>query len=359
MNIKALYIIFGILVLAAGAAVVSKYAVNTEVSNENKYSDLIRVDAPIVNATISSPLVVSGSARGAWYFEASFPVRLLDANGMELVSAPAQAQGDWMTENFVPFSVTLNFIKPITKTGILILKNDNPSGLSENDKEVRIPVQFSEYKEVGFSEFGKEVFLNVGGRVSYPGGLSVALVKINDSRCMKGVVCVWAGELSAVLSVDNSILSMMAREISVGTATNKSVRVGNYTFSLAGATENSATIIVSSGPSPVSTGSGSVVGYVHLGPTCPVEKFPPDPGCADRPYVNAKVEFLPKTGGVSVNSVFTDNMGRFETKLGAGEYMTTIYQKTTLSLPSCPTVEFSIRADQDTRIEISCDTGIR
>jgi spore germination protein GerM len=56
----------------------------------------------------------------------------------------AQAQGDWMTTNFVPFSSTLTFSTPTTPTGILVLQKDNPSGLPENDAEIRIPVRFAE-----------------------------------------------------------------------------------------------------------------------------------------------------------------------------------------------------------------------
>lgn len=102
----------------------------------------IRVTAPLPGALVASPLVVKGEARGNWYFEASFPVRLRDANGKELVAKPAQAQGEWMTTEFVPFEVTLNFAKPTTKTGTLILERDNPSGLPEHAAQVEIPVTF-------------------------------------------------------------------------------------------------------------------------------------------------------------------------------------------------------------------------
>src|SRR4051812_32842409 len=44
-------------------------------------ADLIQVNAPKPNDLVKSPLTVTGKARGTWYFEASFPVRLEDANG--------------------------------------------------------------------------------------------------------------------------------------------------------------------------------------------------------------------------------------------------------------------------------------
>jgi hypothetical protein len=91
---------------------------------------------------VASPLTVTGEARGNWYFEASFPVKLLDANGNEIVVSYAQAQGEWMTEDFVPFMSTLTFAAPSTPTGTLVLQKDNPSGLPENDNSVSVPVTF-------------------------------------------------------------------------------------------------------------------------------------------------------------------------------------------------------------------------
>src|ERR1035437_3698542 len=59
--------------------------------------------------TVASPLQITGQAPGTWYFEASFPVKIYDANGQLLGNVPAQAQSDWMTENLVPFAATLTF----------------------------------------------------------------------------------------------------------------------------------------------------------------------------------------------------------------------------------------------------------
>jgi hypothetical protein len=91
---------------------------------------------------VSSPLTVTGTARG-WYFEASFPVELRNASGTIIAQGPATAQGDWMVDAFVPFSITLTFPAQATSsTGTLILRNDNPSGLPENDESLSIPVVF-------------------------------------------------------------------------------------------------------------------------------------------------------------------------------------------------------------------------
>ncbi|MFH0739657.1 MAG: Gmad2 immunoglobulin-like domain-containing protein [bacterium] len=114
---------------------------NTTTTLANQYSDLIKVDSPNPNQVIQSPFTITGQARGGWYFEATFPVALLDLSGNTITSTFAQAQGDWMVENFVPFKSILNFkIATTTQPAILVLMNDNPSGLPENEKEIRIPV---------------------------------------------------------------------------------------------------------------------------------------------------------------------------------------------------------------------------
>lgn len=114
-----------------------------EIGNELDKADLIRLDSPRPNQIITSPLTITGQARGTWFFEASFPVILTDWDGKIIAQTVATAQGDWMTEDFVPFSATLEFDQPAYgQRGALILQKDNPSGLSEYDDALEIPVLF-------------------------------------------------------------------------------------------------------------------------------------------------------------------------------------------------------------------------
>jgi hypothetical protein len=106
--------------------------------------DEIRVTAPIPEQLVESPLTVSGEARGSWYFEASFPVKLLDGNGRLVVARPAQAQGEWMSAEHVPFEAVLGFTPPGTATGTLVLQKSNPAGLPEHDDSRTIPVKFAQ-----------------------------------------------------------------------------------------------------------------------------------------------------------------------------------------------------------------------
>lgn len=112
-------------------------------------SDLIQVGTPEPGNSIASPLTIAGQARGTWFFEASFPVSLVDWNGLIIAEGFVTADNEWMTEEFVPFSGELEFTSPYTtemddfmKNGTLILQKANASGLPEHDDAVEIPVTF-------------------------------------------------------------------------------------------------------------------------------------------------------------------------------------------------------------------------
>lgn len=102
--------------------------------------NLIRVYSPTKDEKIKSPIAVTGEARGYWYFEASFPVELVDSGGNVIATGTAQAKTDWMTENFVPFSVSLTFKNTQEQNGRLILHKSNASDLPEHDDSLEIPV---------------------------------------------------------------------------------------------------------------------------------------------------------------------------------------------------------------------------
>jgi hypothetical protein len=115
-----------------------------DIGNELELTDLIQIKTPRPNQTITSPLEITGSARGTWYFEATFPLKLVDSSGQIIAESYATAQGEWMTEDFVPFTATLEFPPepPGTQT-TLILEKSNPSGLPEHAQELRVPVNLT------------------------------------------------------------------------------------------------------------------------------------------------------------------------------------------------------------------------
>lgn len=113
-----------------------------DIGNELEKQDVIHIGSPRPNDTIESPLTILGEARGTWFFEASFPIRLLDEEGELIAEGFAQAQDEWMTEEFVPFRAELTFDAPRGGRATLRLEKDNPSGLPENDDALIVPVRF-------------------------------------------------------------------------------------------------------------------------------------------------------------------------------------------------------------------------
>lgn len=102
----------------------------------------VKVVAPENFTIVKSPLEVRGEASGPWFFEGSFPAKILDSNGVVVAQGFLKAKGDSMVSGTVPFMGTLTFTMPKTVTGTLVLQNDNPSGIPEKTEEVRVPIRF-------------------------------------------------------------------------------------------------------------------------------------------------------------------------------------------------------------------------
>lgn len=111
-----------------------------DIGNELEKIDLIRINSPRPNQEVISPISIEGEARGFWFFEADFPVKLLDDKGNELIVGFVRATKGWMTEDFAPFEGLLEFIITEEMDATLILEKDNPSGLPENADELRVPI---------------------------------------------------------------------------------------------------------------------------------------------------------------------------------------------------------------------------
>ncbi len=100
----------------------------------------IKVTLPEPYTAVSSPIAIAGEATGNWYFEATFPVSLVDAEGKVLVQTFAEAKGEWMTTDYVPFTLSIPFSVSATTSATLVFERDNPSGLPEHDRRHTIPV---------------------------------------------------------------------------------------------------------------------------------------------------------------------------------------------------------------------------
>lgn len=108
--------------------------------------DLVKVSAPLEGDKITSPITVKGMAFGGWFSEGSFPVQVTDLTGKILGQGTAGTTEDWtsaaMAGEKVSFTAKISFKKGTAKSGFIVLKRDNPSGLPENDAQVKVSVTF-------------------------------------------------------------------------------------------------------------------------------------------------------------------------------------------------------------------------
>jgi len=138
---KKLFITVPVLVVLVGCFL--WWQNDRQEAGENRYKDLIVLTQPKNGERISSPVTIEGMARGNWFFEASFPIVIVNWDGLIIGEGIAQAQDEWMTAEYVPFKAEITFIKPTVKdNGWIILRKDNPSGLPEHDDAFEVPIFF-------------------------------------------------------------------------------------------------------------------------------------------------------------------------------------------------------------------------
>jgi len=132
------------LLLIASYFVKPKFPLQTEnpeisVVETREIGGVIRLITP-VSEEITMPAVISGEAPGTWFFEAQFPVDVIDSSGAVIASGLATADGEWMTENYAPFTLVIKGAVAERAEGRIIFRKSNPSGLEENDAQVSLPI---------------------------------------------------------------------------------------------------------------------------------------------------------------------------------------------------------------------------
>ena len=99
---------------------------------------------------------------------------------------------------------------------------------------------------------------------------------------------------------------------------------------------------------------GHVRGTALAGPTCPVEQIG-DTNCQPKP-VQGEVQFI--QDGEVVDTALIDANGKFAADIPIGSYIVTVDIGDN-TFPTCPPVEFEVRGEIETVVDINCDTGIR
>ena len=150
----------------------------------------------------------------------------------------------------------------------------------------------------------------------------------------------WGADVTAAMTIRGALALVLVLVVAVGCA--------------GASTDSSPTPLPSpSGASPA-TGVG---GVVTAGPVCPVEKNPPDPGCAPRPVDGAVLVFR-DGAGTEVAQTTTAADGTFFADLPAGTYLVTPQPaKGLLGTPGPQSV--TITDGAVVRLDLAYDTGIR
>jgi hypothetical protein len=118
-------------------------------------------------------------------------------------------------------------------------------------------------------------------------------------------------------------------------------------------TTTDGTTATTTGIAPYMSG---IKGSVMAGPTCPVEKDPPDPQCADRPLQTVVAIYRASDLMHTIVLTKSNKVGEFEASLPPGSYTVTAGES---MFPRCTPTDATVLSSIYTTIIISCDTGIR
>ncbi|OGG52630.1 hypothetical protein A3C20_00040 [Candidatus Kaiserbacteria bacterium RIFCSPHIGHO2_02_FULL_55_25] len=114
--------------------------VATSTPNGNQpLHERVVVTSPLRGQAVSQTFPVFGEAPGNWYFEASFPIEVRDADNNKVGQGIAQAQGEWMTSEQVPFVAAVS-VGTYSGLATLVLVRDNPSDMRQYDDSLNIPI---------------------------------------------------------------------------------------------------------------------------------------------------------------------------------------------------------------------------
>lgn len=103
---------------------------------------------------------------------------------------------------------------------------------------------------------------------------------------------------------------------------------------------------------------GTITGVVTVGPTCPVERIPPDPACADLPL---STELVLQTADTqqSIRTFTSNEDGTFTIDIPQGAYVITQSENAPIFPRCAPSDLITVVAQRTATARISCDTGIR
>lgn len=115
-------------------------SIKTSIKYKNASSDMINITSPTSESVVGKEFSVIGEARGQFFFESNARIRILDKDGKIIFSGMVKASENSMTTEFVSFVATVKIPDSYVGKATIILLNDNPSGLEENESTVSFPI---------------------------------------------------------------------------------------------------------------------------------------------------------------------------------------------------------------------------
>lgn len=111
------------------------------------------------------------------------------------------------------------------------------------------------------------------------------------------------------------------------------------------------------GDVPAEPLTSGIQGRVWVGPTCPVERDPPEPGCEDKPLATRLVVMSPDLKRRITEFESAEN-GTFRVGVPPGDYAIRSASQNSTP-PSCSTDTIRVAVNNYTEVRIDCDSGIR
>ncbi len=116
----------------------SEYDIEPQVYTSENGVTLV-LDQPIDLESITCPINIEGQIENdGWFFESEFSIELVSILGQTVSTTQARAVGDWMTSGNVEFTTELPCSEAELIGSSLVFKNNNASGLPENDDSITI-----------------------------------------------------------------------------------------------------------------------------------------------------------------------------------------------------------------------------
>lgn len=123
--------------------VLEEEPIEQEIQFKTKKGLEFELTNPLPNSELGCEFILSGKMPNGWFFEASFRYSIV-VNDKEILSGLVQTEDDYTITKMPFFSTNIICNEECYGESEIVLRNDNPSGLLENEDEYRIPVKFVE-----------------------------------------------------------------------------------------------------------------------------------------------------------------------------------------------------------------------